>query len=135
MSPATQGAAGLMFVLLPTIAYGGASLLRFLSRRAPGYIDNPVRRGLFTAGHAHAGVLLILALVASLYVDAAELGPRLERIVRLCITAPVVLMPAGFFFSVALPAATKPNRLIYLTYAGGVLLATGTIILGVGLLR
>ena len=41
----------------------GVSLLGFISRRSPGYLDNPVRQNLFRAGHAHAGVLIILALV------------------------------------------------------------------------
>ena len=40
----------------------GVSLLGFISRRSPGYLDNPVRQKLFRAGHAHAGVLIILAL-------------------------------------------------------------------------
>lgn len=134
MSPETERTAGLILVLIPTVAYGGASLLSFLSRRAEGYVDNPVRRGLFVAGHAHAGVILLLALVAMLYMDSAELGGWPERVARFAIPAAAVLMPAGMFLSVASPAATKPNRLIYLTYLGGLLLAIGTLTLGLGLL-
>jgi uncharacterized membrane protein len=44
-------------------------------------------------------------------------------------------MPLGFFLSVASPRAERPNRMILFTYAGAVLLAVGTITLGVGLLR
>ncbi len=134
MSQATESTAGMIFILLPAVGYGGASLLRFLGGRSPGYVDNPVRRGLFTAGHAHAGVLLILALVVLPYFDATDLDPSMARVARVCITAAPILMPAGFFLSVASPAATRPNRFIYLTYVGGVVLAAGSLILGVGLL-
>ena len=63
MSSASLSTAGVILVLVPTVAYGGVSLLTFIRRRTPGYLDNPVRQNLFRAGHAHAGVLIILALV------------------------------------------------------------------------
>ena len=70
MSDASKQLAGILFVLVPTVEFGGWSLLRMIARRVPGYLDNPVRQNLFRAGHAHAGVLLVLALVGILYVDA-----------------------------------------------------------------
>jgi hypothetical protein len=111
------------------------SLLGFISRRTPGYLDNPVRQNLFRAGHAHAGVLIILALVGLLYVDQADLGDGLKQLVRWCLAAAPILMPLGFFLSVASPRAERPNRMILFTYAGGLLLAVGTLTLGIGLLR
>jgi hypothetical protein len=44
-------------------------------------------------------------------------------------------MPLGFFLSVASSRAERPNRMIWFTYAGGLLLAVGTLTLGIGLLR
>jgi hypothetical protein len=44
------------------VAFDGARLLRAIFRRQPGYLDNPVRQNLWRAGHAHAGVLVILTL-------------------------------------------------------------------------
>jgi hypothetical protein len=41
----------------------------------------------------------------------------------------------AFFLSVLSPKASEPNSLIYLAYAGAVVLAAGLITLGVGLLR
>ncbi|WP_308250620.1 hypothetical protein [Nonomuraea rhizosphaerae] len=116
------------------MAFGGVSLLTFLMRNVPGYRDNPVRRGLWRAGHAHAGVLVLFSLVAMLYVDQADLSEGLKGVVRTLIVAAPILMPLGFFLSVARPGDTKPNRLIWLTYAGGAGLAVGTLTLGVGLL-
>jgi hypothetical protein len=111
------------------------SLLGFISRRTPGYLDNPVRQNLFRAGHAHAGVLIILALVGLLYVDQADLGDGLKQLVRWCLAAAPILMPLGFFLSVASPRAERPNRMILFTYVGGLLLAVGILTLGIGLLR
>ena len=135
MTDASRQLAGILFVLVPTVELGGWSLLRMIARRVPGYLDNPVRQNLFRAGHAHAGVLIILALVGLLYVDQADLGDGLKQLVRWCLAAAPILMPLGFFLSVASPRAERPNRMILFTYAGGLLLAVGTLTLGIGLLR
>ena len=55
--------AGILLIVFPTVIYGGVSLLSFLIND-PRYMQNPLRQNLFRAGHAHAGVLLILSLVA-----------------------------------------------------------------------
>ncbi|MEU4574388.1 hypothetical protein ACBI99_30925 [Nonomuraea sp. ATR24] len=133
MSPASLSTAGVLLITVPTIAFGGVSLLSFLMRGVPGYLDNPVRRGLWRAGHAHAGVLVLFSLVAMLYVDQADLSDGWKTLVRVSIVAAPILMPLGFFLSVARPSDTRPNRLIALTFAGGASLAVGTLTLGVGL--
>jgi hypothetical protein len=127
--------AGVVLITVPAIEFGGLSLLRFIAARTPGYMDNPVRQGLFRAGHAHAGVLVILALVGLLYLDHAALGEGAQTMVRVCLVAPPILMPLGFFLSVASPKAERPNRLIWLTGAGALALAVAAVTLGVGLLR
>ena len=111
------------------------ALLTHLTRGAPGYSDNPVRRGLWRAGHAHAGVLVILTLVGLLYLDAADLGDTARSVARVALVLPPILMPLGFFLSVVQPAATKPNKLIWLVYAGAASLAVAVITVGIGLLR
>ncbi|MFF0774225.1 hypothetical protein ACFYUK_35425 [Nonomuraea wenchangensis] len=126
--------AGVLLITVPTIAFGGVSLLTFLMRNVPGYRDNPVRRGLWRAGHAHAGVLVLFALVAMLYVDQTSLPEGVRTLTRVLIVAAPVLMPLGFFLSVARPGDTRPNKLIWLAVAGGAGLAAGTLTLGIGLL-
>ena len=54
---------GILFIVLPTVVYGGLSLLGFLTKNAPGYSDNPMRHDLWRAGHAMASVFLVLSLV------------------------------------------------------------------------
>ncbi|GAA3649865.1 hypothetical protein GCM10022224_010790 [Nonomuraea antimicrobica] len=134
MSPLSLSTAGVLLITVPLVAFGGVSLLSFLMRNVPGYLDNPVRRGLWRAGHAHAGVLVLFALVAMVYVDQAALPDPVKALTRTLIVAAPILMPLGFFLSVVRPRDTKPSRLIWLTVAGGVGLAAGTLTLGIGLL-
>lgn len=77
------------------------------------------------AGHAHGGVLLVLALVTLRYVDEAALPGSLKTLVRHSIPAAVLLL-VGFFLSVLSPRATEPNALIYLAYVGAVSLPPGS---------
>jgi hypothetical protein len=134
MSRASRRLAGILLIVLPTVMYGGVSILRLLISD-PAYIENPLRQDLWRAGHAHAGVLLILSLVALRYVDEARLSERLKGIVRGFVPAAALLLPAAFFLSVLRPEARAPNGFIYLAFVGAVLLATGVVVLGVGLLR
>jgi hypothetical protein len=133
MSEDSIRVAGILLITVPTIAFGGAMLLKAIVRREPGYLDNEVRQNLWRAGHAHAGVLVILALVGMLLLENADLSSGLESAVRYGLVVPPILMPLGFFLSVTSPGAEKPNRLIYLVPAGGTVLAITTLTLGIGL--
>ena len=134
MSPESRRLAGLLLVILPTVMIGGVSILTLLITD-PGYMENPLRQDLWRAGHAHAGVFLVLSLVALRYVDDAALSARLKWFVRLSIPSAAILIPAAFFLSVLQPDATEPNAFIALAYVGAAMLAGGVIVLGVGLLR
>ena len=134
LSQESRRLAGTLLVVFPTVVYGGVSLLRLLLSD-PAYAENPLRRELWRAGHAHAGVLLILALVALRYVDECRLPARLRGFVRHAIPAGAILLPAAFFLSVLSPDAAEPNRFILLAFVGAPLVAVGLLLLGVGLLR
>jgi hypothetical protein len=134
MSDASKTVAGILLVLVPTIEFGGYSLLRMIAKRIPGYLDNPVRQNLWRAGHAHAGVLVLLALVGILYVDQTDLSDGLRTLARSSIAFAPILVSAGFFFSTLSPRAERPNGMIVLVYLGATLLAVGAVTLGVGLL-
>jgi hypothetical protein len=114
--------------------FGGVSLLSLLVGD-PAYIANPLRQNLWRAGHAHAGVLLVLSLVALRYVDEANLAPWAKGFVRYAFPAAAILLPAAFFLSVLSPQAAEPNALIYLAYLGALILAAGVLTLGIGLVR
>jgi len=135
MSRESRMTAGILLVLLPTVMYGGLSLLSLLTAGTPGYTSNPLRQDLWRAGHAHAGVYLILSLVMLQYVDEARLSPFWKWIARSGAPIAAILIPAAMFLSVASPSATKPNGLIDLAYVGAAFLAAAVLSLGVGLIR
>jgi len=56
----------LAWIGLPTVMYGGYALLRIINR---GDVLSPFQVSTFRAGHAHAGVLLLMALLFSLFVE------------------------------------------------------------------
>lgn len=134
MSHASRRLAGVLLILLPAVAYGGTSILGLLIND-PAYAQNQLRQDLWRAGHAHAGVLLILALVALRYVDEARLPEWLRSVARHAIPGAAVLLPAAFFLSVLDADATEPNALINLAFVGAVLLGVGVLTLGIGLIR
>jgi len=134
MSVASRRLAGVLLILLPGVIYGGVSLLSLLIND-PAYQANPLRQDLWRAGHAHAGVLLLLSLICLRYVDEAVLPERVRSFVRHAIPAAAILLPVAFFGAVLTPDATEPNALINLAYVGAVSLIAGVLALGVGLIR
>jgi hypothetical protein len=135
VSPEARTIAGITLITVPSIQYGGYFLLRSLMDRDSGYIDNPLRQNFFRAGHAHAGVFVLLSLVCQMLADSATLPWALIWLVRLGIPAAAVFVPLGFFVSMASPKASVLNRTVSLIYFGALLLATSVLTLGVGLLR
>jgi uncharacterized membrane protein len=134
MSRESRVTAGILLILLPAVVYGGTSILSLLIGD-PGYAQNELRQDLWRAGHAHAGVLLVLSLVTLRYVDEANLPGWLKSFARHSIPAAAILLPAAFFLSVLSPEATEPNAMIYLAFVGAASLALGVLVLGIGLIR
>ncbi len=134
MSTESRRVAGILLIIMPTVVIGGVSVLTLLVHD-PNYQDNPLRQDLWRAGHAHAGVLLLLSLIALRYVDEARLTERARGLVRLAFPAAAVLLPLAFFLSVLTPDATAPNPLVNLAYLGAAVLVAAMLTLGVGLVR
>ncbi len=132
LSEASTRIAGILFIALVTVETGGLYLIKLLRGAAPA---TDFQLSFARAGHAHAGVLLILSLVGLLYADALALDGPWDTVARSGVPIAAFLMPAGFFFSSMGQGTTRPNRLIALTYLGGTCLAVGLLALGVGLLR
>ncbi len=132
ITEATRTTAAILLFALVTVETGGLYLVRVVSGWAP---QTPFQLGFARAGHAHAGVLLILSLVALLYADAIGLDGNLGIVARTGIPVAALLMSGGFFFSSMGEGRESPNRLLVLVYLGGLSLAGGLIALGVGLLQ
>ena len=126
---------GIILITVPTIQYGGYFLLTSLMDKSSGYMDNPLRQNFFRAGHAHAGVIVILSLVCQVLADAAVLPSPLLWFVRIGAPLSAILISAGFFFSMVPPTATQPNGAVSLIYVGAVILAVSVLTLAIGLIR
>ena len=121
---------GVVLLVVITIAWGGTFLLRVVSGAVG---TNELQQIYFRAGHAHAGVLVILGLVVRLLLVDVPLPGWLAQLPDLVLYA-AVLMPAGFFLSVIGRNPTRPNRLRYLIYLGAGALAVGLASAGIGLI-
>ena len=126
---------GIILITVPTIQYGGYFLLTSLMTKGSGYMDNPLRQNFFRAGHAHAGVIVILSLICQVPADAAVLPSSLLWAVRIGVPLAAILISSGFFFSMLPPTATEASGAVSLICAGAVILALTVVTLGVGLLR
>jgi hypothetical protein len=131
LSDASRILAGILCLSLVTVESGGLLMFRIVRGQQPA---TPIQQSFFRAGHAHAGVYLILGLVAQVLVDATTLSGLAEWVARAFIPIAALLLPGGFFLSVIKPGTTEPNRLVALVPAGGVVLAIGLATLGIGLL-
>src|SRR5947209_19412197 len=123
---------GIILITVPTIQYGGYFLLTSLMNKGSGYMENPLRQNFFRAGHAHAGVIVILSLVCQMLADAAVLPTPMLWFVRIGEPLSAILISAGFFFSVLPATATPAGGAVALLYAGAVTLAPAVATPGVG---
>jgi hypothetical protein len=127
LSDASRFTAGVLLLTIVTIEFGGTYLLRIVRGTAAA---TPFQLAFARAGHAHAGVLVILALVCQLFVDAIDLTGFGAIVARSGVAAAAVLMSAGFFLSSAGRGRSQPNGLIAIVYVGAASLAAGTLTLG-----
>lgn len=132
LSPTSRRIAGLLLLSLVTVEFGGY----FLTRVASGEEElTGFQVGFSRAGHAHAGVLIVLSLVCLLLADATGLRGGMGYVARLAIPAAAILMSAGFFLSSAGEGTTEPNSMIVILWLGAASLTVGVITLGIALLR
>lgn len=133
MTNATKLIAGLLLIAVTTIEYGGTFLLGILSGTYTGFTE--FQRSMFRAGHAHAGVLTILALVALIFTDQAALPASTGWALRIGFAVAPVLVSAGFFGAAIGNGRTQPGGLIALLWTGVFVLGGCLIALGIGLIR
>ena len=119
ISQESRRLAGILLVILPTVLYGGYFLLTQLISPGSGYMDNPLRQNLFRVGHAHAGVLLVLSLVALRYVDEARLSEGWKWYVRFSTPVGSDISPGSILLFRAFAARRCAERLHLSCVRGG----------------
>jgi len=131
LSDASRTTAGILLLGLVTVETGGLYLLKIVRGKEE---VTPFQEKFARAGHAHAGVLLLLALICQLLADSTDQTGALSWLSRSGVAISALLMPGGFFFASMGAGRTAPNRLIALVFAGAALLAASLTSLGIGLL-
>jgi hypothetical protein len=126
---------GLILITIPSIEYGGYFLLRLLSGQHRELELTGFQRTMFRAGHAHAGVIVILSLICQILADSTALPSAVNWFARAGVPVSALLISGGFFASAIGKGAMKPNGFIKLIYTGIFVLAASLVILGIGLLR
>jgi hypothetical protein len=122
--------AGIVLITVIGIAYGGHFVFTAVTGRFPA---NSLQKNFFRAGHAHAGVLVILGLLTMVIVQGNDV-PEPFATLSLAVLLAAILMPAGFFVSVIGKDPTQPNRAIVLLWIGAVVLGIGLLSAGIGLI-
>lgn len=131
LSESVRTLAGIVLLAITTVEFGGTFMLRVVRGSVP---MTPFQQAFARAGHAHAGVLVTLGLVAAILADATTLSGGWAWLARSGVALSAILMSAGFFFSSMGKDVHQPNRWIVLLWAGAALLAVAVVTLGVGLL-
>jgi hypothetical protein len=122
--------AGAVLLSVIGIAYGGTFLLRVVRGRAPA---NDLQKSFFRAGHAHAGVLVILGLLVMVLVQSNDVAEPWAMLSTGVLFA-AIFVPAGFFLSVASKDPRQPNGLVALIWIGLAVLVVGLLAAGIGLI-
>lgn len=97
---------------------------------APGPTDlTATQIAYYRAGHAHAGVLTLLAVLLQITLDYAQLASTLIWWLRVGAIAGSILVSGGFF------AIAHARALRFLLYTGALVVAATTLTAGIGLIR
>lgn len=126
--------AGVTLLAVPTIMYGGLTLLAILTDRAAGISPgnlalDQTQWALFRAGHAHAGVWVVLSLVIQVLLDSVVLPLKLKWLARIAAPLAAVAISGGFF------GLAYNSNFRWSLYFGAVCLVVVVLLTGVGLLR
>ena len=117
------------WISLPTVMFGGYSLLRLTL----GGKLTPYQEKFFRAGHAHAGVLLLLSLLYYTYLAQTTLSSGVQWAACAALTIGVLAQSGGFFLHMAVGKEGARSVGTTVTTCGAVLLGAVLLLLAYGL--
>ena len=121
----------LSWIALPTVMYGGYSLLQLLNR---GDVLTPFQVTWFRAGHAHAGVLLIMSLLYYMFLDRTSLSAAVKHAACAALFVGILAQSGGFFLHMVMGEANQASIGTAVTVTGAILLACAIVVLVYGLI-
>jgi hypothetical protein len=122
---------GVLMIAWIAVEFGGLLVVRILRGDQPA---TDFQKSCVRAAYAHGAVLILLAMVGQIYVDAARLGGIGAEFGRDGTWIGAIMFPAGFLLCSMEPGANKPNRWIVLVYLGGLAVASSVLAIGIALL-
>jgi hypothetical protein len=120
----------LAWIALPTVMYGGYALLGLLVR---GELTE-FQLTYFRAGHAHAGVLLLMALLYLHYMEQTRLSRGIKVGAAATVVAGILAQSGGFFLHMLVGQPGAPSIGTTVTSLGAVLLVGAILVLVYGLI-
>ena len=133
MSSSAKLLCGIILFIIPMISAADALFLGMLKKRN-NISFTEFQKSMFREGREHAGMFIILSLIAQVLADYTVLNGILEWYIRIGFPLAAVLISSSFFLAAMENGATKPNKLIAIRYVGSFLLMSSLITLGVGLI-
>ena len=131
MDDVTRWLAVLAIAGVVGVIYGGWALLTFVTGRE-GLSEEQKR--FFRAGHAHAGVLLVLSLVSFRYLGDTDFSEGVGWLVGGVLLVGVMAQSGGFFVHMgAGGSVTEGSAGTRLTRGGGLLIGAALLALAAGL--
>jgi uncharacterized membrane protein len=118
------------WLAIPTVMYGGYALLGILTRGGL----SEFQQTFFRAGHAHAGVLLLMTLLYHYYMEQTKLSPRIKVAAAAVVLMGILAQSGGFFLHMLIGQSGAPSLGTTITSIGAVLLALSVLVLVYGLI-
>lgn len=120
------------WILLPTVMFGGYSLLSLMARGTTWL--TPFRATYFRAGHAHAGVLLVLSLLYYTYLAQTTFSSGLKLFACIVLLVGILAQSGGFFLHMGVGKQGRLSIGNVVTIMGALLLAFAALLLAYGLI-
>src|ERR1700721_691935 len=119
------------WISLPTVLYGGYSLLQLIN---PGSALTEILIRWFGAGHAHAGVLLLMSLLYYNFLDKTAFSPVVKHAACAVLVAGILAQSGGFFIHMIVGHAGAASIGTTVTVTGAALLVCAIAVLVYGLI-
>jgi hypothetical protein len=108
------------WIALPTVMFGGFSLLNLIAR---GGRLSPFEEQFFRAGHAHAGVLLVMSLGYYYFLGQTTVPDSWKVLACAALVVGILAQSGGFFLHMGIGEPGQLSAGNYLTMGGAVVLA------------
>ena len=118
------------WIALPTVMFGGYSLLGLLTRNGL----TEFQQTYFRAGHAHAGVLLLMSLLYHHFMEQTKLSHAMKVGASTVLLVGILAQSGGFFLHMVVGQPGAPSLGTTVTVLGAVLLAAAILVLVYGLI-